>query len=77
MGTDDTLGKVKDPLVAFIRWVKSRSPREKVAMGAALGVLVRIATVCRSSRLSTHALIAGAIDPVEDDRGSRHAVRAG
>ncbi|KAG1652979.1 hypothetical protein FOA52_013782 [Chlamydomonas sp. UWO 241] len=39
MGSDDTLGKVKDPLVAVIRWVKSRSSREKVVMGAGAAVL--------------------------------------
>ncbi|GAX80905.1 hypothetical protein CEUSTIGMA_g8340.t1 [Chlamydomonas eustigma] len=39
MGSDDTLGKVKDPLVALIKWVKSRSSREKLMMGVAAGVL--------------------------------------
>ena len=33
MGSDDTLGKVKDPLVALIQWIKTRSPREKLMMG--------------------------------------------
>jgi hypothetical protein len=41
MGTDDTLGKVKDPVVSAIRWVKSRSPREKMYMMAGAGVMVR------------------------------------
>lgn len=39
MGTDDTLGKVKDPLVSAIRWVKSRSPREKMYMMVGAGVM--------------------------------------
>mmetsp|Transcript_6274 Transcript_6274/g.13783 ORF Transcript_6274/g.13783 Transcript_6274/m.13783 type:complete len:280 (-) Transcript_6274:393-1232(-) len=39
MGSDDTLGKVKDPLVAVVRWVKTRSPREKALLGALAGVL--------------------------------------
>ena len=39
MGSDDTLGKVKDPLVAFIQWVKKRSPREKLIMGIACALV--------------------------------------
>jgi ER lumen protein retaining receptor len=42
MGSDDTLGKVKDPVVAIIKWVKSRSSREKLMMGVAAGMLVNI-----------------------------------
>lgn len=34
------LGKVKDPLVRVIRWVKSRTQKEKGIMGCLGGVLV-------------------------------------
>lgn len=40
MGSDDSLGKVKDPLVAFIQWIKSRSPRDKLIMSILSGVLL-------------------------------------
>jgi hypothetical protein len=39
-GSDDTIGKVRDPLVAVVRWVKSRSPREKLYLGALGAFLV-------------------------------------
>ncbi len=41
MGSDDTLGKVKDPLVALIGSIKRRSPREKLVLGCLAGLLVR------------------------------------
>lgn len=41
MGSDDGLSKVKDPILNAIKWLKSRSPREKTAMGAVAGILVR------------------------------------
>lgn len=34
------LGKVKDPLVRLIKWIKSRSSKEKGAMGCLGGMLV-------------------------------------
>lgn len=37
MGSDDVVGKVKDPVVAAIRWVKTRSPSEKLALSCMLG----------------------------------------
>ncbi|GFH12372.1 uncharacterized protein HaLaN_08042 [Haematococcus lacustris] len=40
MGSDDTLGKVRDPIVAVVRWIKTRSVREKTIMGCLLGILV-------------------------------------
>ena len=39
MGSDDTLGKVKDPLVAVVTWIKTRSAREKLIMGCLAGFL--------------------------------------
>ncbi|BDA51668.1 ER lumen protein-retaining receptor [Coccomyxa sp. Obi] len=36
------LGKVKDPLVRVIKWIKSRSPKEKGAMGCLGGVLLLV-----------------------------------
>lgn len=38
--TEAKLGKVKDPLVRVIRWVKSRTQKEKGIMGCLGGVLV-------------------------------------
>ncbi len=40
MGSDDGGARIKDPLVAVIRWLKSRSPREKTILGCIAGVLV-------------------------------------
>eukprot|EP00798_Chlamydomonas_sp_ICE-L_P024020 gene24020-9595_t len=39
MGSDDGMSKVRDPIVAVIRWVKSRSPREKTLLGAIGGFI--------------------------------------
>lgn len=38
--TEAKLGKVKDPVVRVIKWIKSRSPREKGMMGCLGGLLV-------------------------------------
>ena len=38
--TEAKLGKVKDPVVRVIKWIKSRSPREKGIMGCLGGLLV-------------------------------------
>lgn len=41
MGSDDSVGRaVKDPLVAAVRWFKSRSQKEKTALGGIAGVLL-------------------------------------
>lgn len=40
MGSDDTLSKVKDPVLAVIRWVKSRSSRDKFILGCLGGILL-------------------------------------
>ncbi|KAG2482328.1 hypothetical protein HYH03_018737 [Edaphochlamys debaryana] len=47
MGSDDTLGKVKDPLVAVVQWVKSRPPRTKTGLGV-LGALLLLLTLWRT-----------------------------
>ena len=39
-GSDDGMAKIRDPVVAVVRWVKSRSPREKTVLGAFGGFLV-------------------------------------
>lgn len=38
--TEAKLGKVKDPVVRVVKWIKSRSPREKSIMGCLGGLLV-------------------------------------
>lgn len=38
MGSDDTLSKVKDPVLAIVRWIKSRSAREKLILGCVAGL---------------------------------------
>ena len=43
---DDKLSKVKDPLLNAVRWVKQRSPKEKLALGCIAGVVVRTAFRC-------------------------------
>ncbi len=40
MGSDDAIGKVRDPLVAVVRWAKSRSAKEKMYLMAAGAFLV-------------------------------------
>jgi hypothetical protein len=41
MGSDDgAITKVRDPLVAVVRWVKARSPKEKTYLGAAAAFVV-------------------------------------
>lgn len=48
MGSDDTIsGRVKDPVVTLVRWVKSRTPRVKTFLGSIAGLLV-------SALLTTH-----------------------
>lgn len=45
MGSDNDsgkMGKVRDPLVALVRWVKSRTTREKLYLGILGGFLVRV-----------------------------------
>lgn len=37
---DAKLGKVKDPIVKAIKWVKSRNQKEKAVMGCIGGVAV-------------------------------------
>ena len=37
---DDKLAKVRDPLLQAVKWVKSRSQKEKLAMGCVAGLLV-------------------------------------
>jgi hypothetical protein len=37
---DDKLAKVKDPLLNAVKWVKARSPQEKLILGCAAGVVV-------------------------------------
>ncbi|MEW5306124.1 MAG: hypothetical protein WDW38_003279 [Sanguina aurantia] len=39
MGSDDTMSRVKDPLVTLVRWVKSRSPRVKTSLTSIAGLL--------------------------------------
>lgn len=40
-GADDKLSKVvKDPLVGLVKWIKTRSPKEKLLMGCLAGVVV-------------------------------------
>ena len=39
-GKDDKLAKVKDPLLATVRWLKRRSPREKLILSGAGAILV-------------------------------------
>lgn len=46
MGSDDALGKVRDPVVAVIRWAKSRPPQQKAGMLAGGAILVRASAVC-------------------------------
>ena len=43
---DDKLSKVKDPLLNAVRWVKQRSPKEKLALGCTAGVVVVTAFQC-------------------------------
>ena len=38
---DDKLGKIADPIVRAVRWVQTRSPKEKGIMVAAAAVAVR------------------------------------
>lgn len=38
---DDKLSKVKDPLLSAVRWLKTRSPKEKTILGCIAGFLVR------------------------------------
>ena len=38
---DDKLGKMKDPLAKAVKYIKTRSPKEKLAMVCVAGVLVR------------------------------------
>jgi hypothetical protein len=45
--TDDKLAKVRDPLLQGVKWLKTRSPKEKTALGAVAGVLVRGGRGCR------------------------------
>lgn len=47
MGSDDTLGKVKDPLVAAIQWLKTRPAKTKTALGG-LGALLLLLTLWRT-----------------------------
>lgn len=44
-GSDDGISKVKDPIVAIVRWIKSRSSREKTYLGGA-------SSVCSKSQAS-------------------------
>eukprot|EP00882_Tetradesmus_deserticola_P005581 GHRQ01005876.1.p1 GENE.GHRQ01005876.1~~GHRQ01005876.1.p1 ORF type:complete len:271 (+),score=51.02 GHRQ01005876.1:97-909(+) len=37
---DDKLSKVKDPLLTAVRWLKGRSPQEKLVLGCLAGVVV-------------------------------------
>mmetsp|Transcript_20267 Transcript_20267/g.56201 ORF Transcript_20267/g.56201 Transcript_20267/m.56201 type:complete len:281 (-) Transcript_20267:360-1202(-) len=37
-GEDKLLKPVKDPILAGVRWVKQRNPKEKTALGAAAGI---------------------------------------
>jgi hypothetical protein len=41
---DDKLSKVKDPLLNAVRWVKLRSPKEKLALGSVAGIVVSAAS---------------------------------
>ena len=60
MGSDEKLLKpVKDPILAGVRWVKSRKPQEKTALGVGAGLLVR-----RSAFLPTQQLASSS--PPED-----------
>ena len=38
---DDKLGKMKDPLAKAVKYIKTRSPKEKLAMLCVAGFLVR------------------------------------
>lgn len=40
MQSEDKLGKVKDPLLAVIRWVKSRNLREQIFLGCVLAAIL-------------------------------------
>lgn len=37
---DDKLSKVRDPMLNAVKWVKTRSPKEKMAMGVVAGLVV-------------------------------------
>lgn len=39
-GSDDGISKVKDPIVAIVRWIKSRSSREKTYLGGLAAFVV-------------------------------------
>ena len=38
--TDNKLGKVRDPLAKAVKWVKTRSPKERLALLCLGGLLV-------------------------------------
>mgnify|MGYP001806952481 CR=1 FL=1 len=40
MGSDDTLGKAKDPVVAVVQWVKSRPAGTKLGLGVGGAVML-------------------------------------
>lgn len=40
MGSDDSLKVVKDPLLAALKWIKTRSPRVKAVLSGGAGVLL-------------------------------------
>ncbi|GIL62715.1 hypothetical protein Vafri_16886 [Volvox africanus] len=47
MGSDDTLGKVKDPLVAAVQWLKTRPAKTKAALGG-IGALLLLLILWRT-----------------------------
>lgn len=49
MGSDDTLGKVKDPLVAIIHWVKTRPAGTKAGLGG-VGAILLLLVLWRTIR---------------------------
>lgn len=57
MGGEDKLKPVKDPILAAVRWVKSRGSKEKTGLGVAAGVVVRAQlSFCRDQRAVRPAL---------------------
>lgn len=48
---DDKLGKVRDPIAKAAKYVKTRSPKEKLVMLCAIGLLVSKRGRCESFKI--------------------------
>lgn len=53
---DDKLAKVKDPLLTTIKWLKDRSPQEKLVLGV-VGALVLLLVLWRCGAQRTAACL--------------------